>query len=382
MVLKVGLFYPNSPSIHVLSAEVGGANLEVPDRATHREVAGASEEVGLDYLFMADGWAGYGQTPDEERDKATGGTEVNITAPILCAALAPMTSQIGLISTIHTSWYHPLLLARIGTAINNLSGGRWGVNIVSGSGFTDHLLGGPVAQVSHDERYERAAESVEIASQAWASSQIDFSGNHFELSGPITGPTTSPRPLIVSAGASPAGRKFAGRHADYIFMPGRTPLDQCSASIEDIRSIAESAGRPPDSVRLQMHASVIVGETRAEADDRIAWVRDRVSLDATRRYLKAVRKNVSTYDEIYSSMEELELRSIGMVSGARTCHGTVSEVADQFEILHDEFGARGVAVTLPVWNGEEIRRFGRLVLPELARRGLWEDHRLRGGWSW
>ncbi len=381
MVLRVGLFYPNAPSIHVMSSEVARANLDVTDMATHLEVSGAAEEIGLDYLFVADGWGGYGQKSSDAGDQATG-ISVNMTAPIMCAALASVTSQIGLISTIHTSWYHPLLLARIGTAINNLSGGRWGVNIVSGSGFTDHLLGGPVSQLGHEERYERAAESVEIASQAWARGHVEFSGTHFELSGPLAGPTTSPRPLIVSAGASEAGRNFAGRYADYIFMPGRTPLDQCAGSLKDIRATAQEAGRPAESVRLQMHASVIVGETRAEADDRIAWVRDRVDLGATHRYLKSVRKNVSTYDEIYSSMDELEVRSIGMVSGARTCHGTASEVADQFEILHDEFGAGGVAVTLPVWNGEEIRRFGRLVLPELTRRGLWEHHRSRGGWSW
>lgn len=379
-MLRIGLFYPNAPSIHVMSGEVARANLDVTQLSTHLEVAGAAQEIGLDYLFMADGWGGYGRRATDEGPGT--GTSVNMTAPIMCAALAPVTSDIGLISTIHTTWYHPLLLARVGAAIANLSGGRWGVNIVSGSGFSDHLLGGPLATMGHDERYERASESVEIAMQAWELARVDFHGAHFDLTGPIAGPTARPRPLIVSAGASPAGRRFAGRYADYIFMPGRTPLDQCRAAVEEILVHARAAGRPAESVRLQMHASVIVGETEAEAADRIAWVRERVDLEATRDYLASVRGNISTYDAIYSSMGELELRAIGMVSGARTCHGTPSEVADQFQILHDEFGARGIAVTLPLWNGEEIRRFGRLVLPELERRGLWAHHRRRAGWSW
>lgn len=381
MTLRVGLFYPNAPSIHVMSGEVARTNPDVTEMSTHLDVAQACEEIGLDYLFLADGWGGYDMKSSALNEPGTG-TAINMTAPIMCAALAPVTSNLGLISTIHTSWYHPLLLARVGAAISNLSGGRWGVNIVSGSGFTDHLLGGPVAALGHDERYDRAVESVEIALQAWDRAQVDFHGNHFDLSGPLAGPTASTRPLIVSAGASPAGRRFAGRYADYIFMPGRTPLEQCRTSVDDILTHAEAAGRPTASVRLQMHASVIVGATTAEAEDRIAWVRDRVDLDATRRYLSSVRSNISTYDEIYSSMDELELRSIGMVSGARTCHGTPEEVADQFQILHDEFGASGIAVTLPLWDGKEIRRFGRLVLPELERRGLWVHHRDRGGWSW
>lgn len=381
MTLRVGLFYPNAPSIHVMSAEVARQNPDVTDVRTHIGVAGAAEEIGLDYLFVADGWGGYGRRDPADGDAAAG-TGVNITAPIVCAALASVTSYIGLISTIHTSWYHPLLLGRVGAAIDNLSGGRWGVNIVSGSGFTDHLLGGPITDLGHDDRYERAAESVEIARQCWEGGRLDFHGRHFDLSGEIAGPATVTQPLIVSAGASEAGRRFAGRYADYIFMPGRTPLDQCRQKVDDIRRIAAEAGRRPEAVQLQMHASVIVGETRAEADDRIAWVRDRVDLAATQRYLTAVRGNISTYDEIYSSMGELAVRDIGMVSGARTCHGTVEEVADQFEILHGEFGAAGVAVTLPCWEPDEIRRFGRLVLPELRRRGLWQPHDARGGWTW
>lgn len=64
-------------------------------------------------------------------------------------------------------YHHPLLLARVETAFSNLSGGRWSVNVVSGSDFSDHLLGGPTAALGHDERYDRAAESIEIAVQAW-----------------------------------------------------------------------------------------------------------------------------------------------------------------------------------------------------------------------
>jgi alkanesulfonate monooxygenase SsuD/methylene tetrahydromethanopterin reductase-like flavin-dependent oxidoreductase (luciferase family) len=377
-VLRLGLFYPNAPSIHVLSGEVARHNPDVRDLATHIEVARAAEEAGFDYLFMADSWGRYGPA-----DADPSGMSSMVIAPILAAALLPVTSHIRLITTIHTSWFHPLQLARMGAALDNLSGGRWGVNIVSGAGFADRLVGADVASLSHQQRYERAAEVVEIATQAWSRGTVDFHGQHFQLVGEVPGPTTrgGARPLIVSAGASPAGCAFAGRYADYVFMPGRTPLEECRARLADIRRVATAAHRDPATVKLQMHASVIVGETAAEAAEAVAWVRERVDLQATADYLQSVRANISTYDDIYREMGELRLREIGMVSGARAAHGDPVAVASELQVLHDDFGCDGVAVTLPRWEPAEIRRFGELVLPELQRRGLWVHPNTRH-WTW
>lgn len=383
MALRIGLFYPNAPSIHVMSGEVARSNPDVRLLATHVEVALAAEEIGLDYLFMADGWGGYGPRTEPDGGDADAGMTSMMLAPILAAALLPVTQHIRFITTIHTSWFHPLQLARIGAALDNLSGGRWGVNIVSGAGFTDRLVGAGVADLSHDERYARAAETLDIATAAWAGQRLHHHGRHFDLEGEIAGPPTrdGSRPLIVSAGASDAGRAFAGRYADYIFMPGRTPLAECSARVADIRRVAEEVGRDPEDIKLQMHCSVIVRETAEEAAEAIAWVRDRVDLQATANYLQSVRANISTYDDIYREMGELALREIGMVSGARTAHGDPMTVADELQILHDDFGCDGVAITLPRWDPAEIRRFGTLVLPELERRGLWSHPRARG-WTW
>jgi alkanesulfonate monooxygenase SsuD/methylene tetrahydromethanopterin reductase-like flavin-dependent oxidoreductase (luciferase family) len=94
-----------------------------------------------------------------------------------------------------------------------------------------------------------------------------------------------------------------------------------------------------------------------------------------------VRANISTYDDIYNSLGELQMRQIGSVSGARKIHGGPEQVADGIEKLIKEFGCAGVAVTLPVWQPDEIRRFGQLVLPVLERRGLWSHPRTRNfGW--
>ena len=97
--------------------------------------------------------------------------------------------------------------------------------------------------------------------------------------------------------------------------------------------------------------------------------------------MNAVRGNISTYDDIYSSLGELQMRAIGTVSGARKIHGGPTEVADGIAQLVEEFGCDGVAISLPVWQPQEIERFGRLVLPILQDRGLWSPPSTRDfGW--
>lgn len=58
--LRLGLFYPNTPSIHVTSRVVADTNPDALSLATHKRIAAASEEIGLDYVFIADRWAPYG----------------------------------------------------------------------------------------------------------------------------------------------------------------------------------------------------------------------------------------------------------------------------------------------------------------------------------
>jgi len=375
MSLRIGLFYPNAPAMHVMSRSIIKMNPDFLSLDVHREIGRTCEEIGLDYLFLADGWAGY--SDDEDRSRPSRGM---LISPVLASALMGVTDRIGLITTIHTSWFHPLQITRIGAAMAVLSKGRWGINVVSGSGFTDHLLGQAIAHIGHDARYDRAAESMEIAFNAWRTGRIDSHGDYFDIDGYAPGPTIPEEywPLVVSAGASDAGRAFAGRFADFIFMPGRTPKNLLDERVGDIRRIARSHGRKESDVKLQMHASIIVRETKAEAEAAIQQVRDSVDMDAALGYLKPVRKNVSTYDDIYKEMGELQVREIGMVSGARAIHGDVGEAVRQFEALH-EMGCNGVAMTFPIWSPKEIRRFGELVLPELEKRGLWEPAWKRGG---
>jgi FMNH2-dependent dimethyl sulfone monooxygenase len=378
MSLRLGLFYPNSLSIHVMSGAVTAANLDLLDFETHRQVAQAAEEIGLDYLFLADAWGPFGP---QSRD--AGVQDPILLSPLLGMHLLASTTRIRCITTVHTTWFHPLVVARMGAALDAMSHGRWGINIVTGSGFAEGLDADLFGGLSHDQRYCYAEEIVQVLTQAWSQDRIEFAGEHLRVSGQLVGPLTAqqPRPLIVSAGASDAGRQFAGRYADFIFMPGRTPQQDIERRLTDIRQIAVEHGRAADAVKLQMHASVVVRERAEDARAFSEWIAENVDLGMTAEYLNGVRGNISTYDEVYRSLGELNLRQVGSVAGSRKIHGSAEEVADHIEMLHHRFGCDGIAITLPVWKPEEIHRLGELLLPRLERKGIWQHPSTRG-FSW
>lgn len=378
MSMRVGLFYPNSSSVHVLSPEVIGKTPDLLDFQTHSDLAQAAERAGFDYAFMADGWGSMGPSA-----RSAAYMDPILLSPLLAVHVLAATKRLRCITTIHTSWFHPLAVARMGGTLDALSKGRWGINIVTGSGFGEKLDKHMFTEVSSEERYARAGEAIEILMRSWSDREIDFHGKYFDIDGRLVGPKSSqnPRPLIVSAGASDAGREFAGRYADYIFLPGRTPMEELKKRVADIRRIAAESGRKPNDVKLQVHASVVVRETKAEAKEYSDWIAETVDLKLVAEYLNSVRTSISTYDDIYRSLGELQMRQVGSVAGARKIHGDADEVATHIEMLHRDFGCDGIAVSFPIWSLEELNLFSELVLPRLKEKGIWvepEDH----NWSW
>lgn len=370
MSIRIGLFYPNFYGDHALSSAVARANMKLESFATHRAVAEASEAAQLDYVFMADGYGPYGPKSHDAwiRDPL-------LMAPLLAMTVLGATKHLRCITTLHTSWHHPLTMARMGATLDSMSDGRWGVNIVTGAGsFGPPLDPHAIGHLDHDQRYDQAAEAMEILKQAWAGGPVDFEGQYFTVRGQLVHPTPvqKPRPLVVSAGASPAGRAFAGRFADYTFLPGRTSKEELMARVDDMRRVAVDSGRQASDVRVQLHASVCIRETEEEAKRYSDWVASNVDLDLVVEYLNAVRGQITTYDDIYSQMGELQMREIGLVSGSLKLHGSADAVADQIEMLHREYQADGVVITLPIWSPDEIRLLGDLLMPRLAERGIWE----------
>src|SRR5262249_19168507 len=148
---------------------------------------------------------------------------------------------------------------------DHISGGRVGWNIVTSQaaeapnfGVREHL--------THDLRYERAAEFVEVCMGLWDSWEddafirdkatgrftdlskrhvLDHEGAHLSVRGPLNVPR-SPQgyPLFVQAGASSAGMDFAARFAEMVFITPQT-LEEAQAQYREIKGRVAAHGRDP-----------------------------------------------------------------------------------------------------------------------------------------
>ena len=116
----------------------------------------------------------------------------------------------------------------------------------------------------HDERYDYSAEWVEIVRRIWAEEKaFDYQGKFFDLKGVLLNPKPygGGRPLLMSAGSSPAGRTFAANNVDCLFMaiPGLDGL------ADEISGVKKALGRRDMGIYASGH--IVCRPTQKEAEE-------------------------------------------------------------------------------------------------------------------
>lgn len=97
---------------------------------------------------------------------------------------------------------------------------------------------------------------------------IDYKGKYFSSRGPLNN-SRSPQetPVIFQAGASPAGRNFASKHASGL-VGGMTGVGPMKEYRDDVRARAIGHGRSPDDVKAFYLCAPIIAGSMAEARER------------------------------------------------------------------------------------------------------------------
>src|SRR6201996_9751506 len=90
-------------------------------------------------------------------------------------------------------------------------------------------------------------------------------GANYKVKGPLTLPRCPQgRPVLVQAGSSDTGRRFAARHAEAVFT-----AHVAKATAQDfyanLKALARAEGRPSDQVLILPGLSPMIGSTEAEA---------------------------------------------------------------------------------------------------------------------
>ncbi len=163
------------------------------------KLAQTTERGGFDSVFLADGPALWGNA----KYRPGGALEPTV----LLTALAAVTSRIGLIATASTTYNAPYNLARRFASLDHISGGRAGWNIVTTATRSAAQNFGLDDIPGHRERYQRAAEFVDVSIGLWDSWE-----DGAEIGDKATGIYADPSRIHPVAFASPASTSgSAGR---------------------------------------------------------------------------------------------------------------------------------------------------------------------------
>jgi FMN-dependent oxidoreductase (nitrilotriacetate monooxygenase family) len=383
------------------------------DLAHWHNLAQIAERGTFDSVFLADGPALWGNA----RYRPAGALEPTV----LLTAMAAGTSHIGLIATASTTYNEPYNLARRFASLDHVSGGRAGWNIVTTADPASAQNFGLDDRPSHRDRYERAAEFVEVSLRLWDSWEdgaelgdkaagiyadmarihpIDYAGAHFRVRGPLNLPRCPQgRPLLVQAGSSQHGRDFAARYAEAVFTAQQTLADG-QEFYADMKERARRHGRDPETIKILPGIVPVIGSTEAEAralDEeleqlivpeyglaQLAGVLEVPveSLDLDRPLPEEVYARPTLVEGMqsrYLLVTELARRDnltvrqliarLGGGRGHRTFAGTPEQVADTIEEWFHLGAADGFNV-MPAALPSGLAAFAEHVIPIFRKRGL------------
>ncbi|WP_424237002.1 LLM class flavin-dependent oxidoreductase [Bhargavaea ginsengi] len=248
--------------------------------AFYKEQALISERGKFDFVFVAD--AMY-ITPQSAPHY------LNRFEPLtILSALAAVTSRIGLVATVSTTYSEPYAAARQLASLDMLSGGRAGWNAVTtGLGGTSLNFGHRRdMHPEHGIRYRMAAEFTEVVQKLWDSweddafvrdkasgdffdpdkmHEADHDGEFFSVQGALNiARSPQGQPVIFQAGKSEDGRRFAAEAAEVVFaIDGE--IGAAREYYTDMKKRAMRSGRNPDELLVIQGISPIVAETEEEA---------------------------------------------------------------------------------------------------------------------
>lgn len=336
----------------------------------------------------------------------------------LLSALSSRTQDIGLVGTATTTYHQPYHLARMFASLDHLSRGRAAWNIVtSGSKFEAPNFGeGELPD--HDTRYIRAKEFVDVVKGLWDTWEddafirdkqsgifadtaklhlLDHRGDYFSVRGPLNiARPPQGHPVLVQAGASDAGIRFAAELGEIVFTAAPS-LEHGKQYYTTLKEKARALGRKDDEVLVLPGIVPIIGRTRLEATEKLqklqsyshidvqigtadrllGFVTELRSMDLDSLVPEALpQTNVTQSGQ--KLLLELAVRQkctwrqlIRLASdskGQLMVVGTPDDIANTMIDMFDQRAADGFNV-LPAIVPSGIKDFVDLVVPELRRRG-------------
>jgi len=380
------------------------------------EFARLVERGKFDMMFLADG---NGVNGIENRDllSRNPATRPVVIEPIcLLSALAAATTRVGLVGTTTTTYDQPFSVARRFAALDWLSKGRAGWNVVTTSNPQDAKNFSREEHLEHSDRYARAGEFVDVVKGLWDSwaddaflfdkenglfldgdkvRLLDHRGEHFSVRGPLNSARPPQgHPVIVVAGASESAMELAARTADVIFTVTDTK-EAAQKFYADVKGRLAKYGRSEDELKVFPGASIFVGPTAQDAENLYRQLQElipeSVGIQVLGKVVGMDLSNCSPEDPLPELPETVGIRSFRNMlyelsrrdglnirqlyqrvlpaRGHVLFKGDAKQVVDEMESWYRDKACDGFNVVAPYLPGG-LEAVVDHVIPELQRRGL------------
>ncbi|MCY1139320.1 NtaA/DmoA family FMN-dependent monooxygenase [Actinoplanes sp. Pm04-4] len=421
--IHLAAHFPGVNNTTVWSDPAAGSHIEFDSFV---KLAQTAERAKFDFFFLAEGL----------RLREQGGQIYDLdvvgrpdTFTVL-AALAAVTTHLGLAGTINSTFNEPYEVARQFASLDHLSDGRAAWNVVtSWDAFTGENFrrGGFLAE---GDRYTRATQFLETAKELFDSWPADaiaadkangvflrdphagefrHTDQHFDIAGRFNVPRSPQgRPVILQAGDSDAGREFAAATADAIFSRHGT-LQEGQKFYADVKGRLATYGRERDELLVLPAATFVLGDTDTDAQEKARIVRKQQVSGATAiKFLEQLwNRDLSAYDpdgplpEVdpdvsdqhiargrasvrmhrdpiavanewreRATAEKLSIRELIIeVTGRQTFIGSATTVADSINELVQQDASDGFILVPHVTPGG-LDEFADTVVPLLQERGV------------
>jgi FMNH2-dependent dimethyl sulfone monooxygenase len=314
-----------------------------------RRLTQRSEETGWDLSLIA----------ELNLNDIKGVEEPALDAWSTAAALAAVTERLELMVAVRPNFHQPALFAKAAANIDNISGGRLALNVVS-SWWADEATQYGLQFDQHDDRYARTGEWLEVVDGLWTEKRFSYEGERYRLKDAICEPkpVRKPRPTIYAGGESEAAKTMIANQCDAYVMHG-DPVDAIRPKIEDMERRRAEAGK--GRMQYGMAGYAIVRDSEAEAKKELARI---TALPPT------PPKGFDNFEQWLSGTElerELKLQEYSVSNrGLRPNFvGTPEQLAERI----GEYEAAGLDLLLLQMSpqAEEMDRFAAQVIQPMKR---------------
>jgi alkanesulfonate monooxygenase len=292
----------------------------------------------------------------------------------VATALTARTKTFEPLIAIRPGYWRPANFASAAATLDELSGGRVRINIVSGQ---DNLAAYGDSEGDQAQRYGRTREFMRLVRRLWTEENVTFAGEHFQ----VTDSTVTPRltvrgerrhPKLYFGGASEAAERVSASEADVQLFWGE-PRDGVGERIERLKALSRKLDRDLPPLEFGLRITTLVRDTTeeawADAEAKVAEMAKKSDRRDQRRFVATGQQRLLALHEQGDVLDDNLYTAPGKYGGGGA--GTTWLVGSAEDVARSLRKYQDLGISCFVLSDTpylaEIKRQGDQLLPLLQR---------------